>query len=142
MATRKQFTMNEADRRRRQVSDNFKKSKVQEFNLMFALPTLSYSHPNPIHPKFTFPTLSFRLLNLLLRPLTSAAAENLCCIMLRKLSAYDFFDSNLLLLLHDENALKDYQMVDTSNASLETGASLVQEGLCVYKEWEIILALK
>lgn len=33
MATRKQFTMNEAERRRRQFSDNFKKSKVQELEL-------------------------------------------------------------------------------------------------------------
>lgn len=33
MATRKQFTMNEAERRRRHFSDNFKKSKVQELEL-------------------------------------------------------------------------------------------------------------
>jgi transposase len=33
MSTRKQFTMNEAERRRRQFSDNFKKSKVQELEL-------------------------------------------------------------------------------------------------------------
>lgn len=33
MATRKQFIMNEAERRRRQFSDNFKKSKVQELEL-------------------------------------------------------------------------------------------------------------
>lgn len=33
MATRKQFTMNEAERRRRHFSDDFKKSKVQELEL-------------------------------------------------------------------------------------------------------------
>jgi len=33
MATRKQFIMNEAERRRRHFSDNFKKSKVQELEL-------------------------------------------------------------------------------------------------------------
>ena len=33
MATRKQFAMNEAERRRRHFSDNFKKSKVQELEL-------------------------------------------------------------------------------------------------------------
>jgi transposase len=33
MATRKQFIMNEAERRRRHFSDDFKKSKVQELEL-------------------------------------------------------------------------------------------------------------